>query len=33
MMANVRSHLWSSQRQPEIVQSYFHHESVIYAAT
>jgi len=32
MMRNVRSYLWSTQRQPEIVQSYFRHESVTYAA-
>jgi hypothetical protein len=28
----VRSYLWSTQRQPEIVQRYFRHESVTYAA-
>jgi len=32
MMRNVRSYLWSTQPQPEIVQSYFHHQSVTYAA-
>jgi transposase len=32
MMRNVRSYLWSTQRQPEIVQSYFHHKSATYAA-
>ena len=32
MIAEVRSYLWSTQRQPEIVQSYFHEEHVRYAA-
>jgi transposase len=32
LMRNVRSYLWSTQRQPEIVQSYFHAEPVRYAA-
>lgn len=32
MMQVVRGYLRSTQRQPEIVQSYFHHESVSYAA-
>lgn len=32
LMGAVRSYLWSTQRQPAIVQSYFHAESVRYAA-
>ncbi len=32
LMRNVRSYLWSTQRQPEIVQSYFDAEPVRYAA-
>ena len=32
MIADVRSYLRSTQRQPTIVKSYFHAESVRYAA-
>ena len=32
MVENVRSYLWSTQRQPHIVRSYFNHEDVRYAA-
>ena len=32
MIANVRSYLRSTQRQPEIVRNYFHAEPVRYAA-
>jgi transposase len=32
LISNVRSFLWSRQRQPEIVQRYFHEEHVRYAA-
>jgi transposase len=32
LMAGVRSYLWSTQRQPYIVMSYFHAPSVQYAA-
>ena len=32
MMGDVRSYLWSTQRQPRIVRSYFHAQLVRYAA-
>jgi len=32
LISNVRSFLWSRQRQPRIVQKYFHEEHVRYAA-
>jgi hypothetical protein len=32
MMAMIRSYLWSTQRQPDIVRSYFQEEHVCYAA-
>jgi transposase len=32
MIENVRSYLWSTQRQPDIVRSYFHAPTVRYAA-
>ena len=32
MIQDVRSYLWSTQRQPEIIRSYFREEPVRYAA-
>ena len=32
MIGNVRSYLWSTQRRPEKVKSYFRHPTVLYAA-
>lgn len=32
MMHQVRTYLWSTQRQPEVVRSYFHADEVAYAA-
>ena len=32
MIAGVRSYLWSTQRQPEIIQRFFHADAVRYAA-
>ncbi len=32
LMQNVRRYLWSTQRRPDKVQSYFHHPTVRYAA-
>lgn len=32
LVTNVRAYLWSRQRQPKIVQSYFHEQHVRYAA-
>jgi transposase len=33
MISNVRSYLWSTQRRPDIVKSYFNEEHVRYAAS
>ena len=32
MVAGVRSYLRATQKQPQIVESYFHHPDVRYAA-
>jgi hypothetical protein len=33
MISNIRSYLRSTQRQPKIVQNFFHEKHVAYAAT